>query len=84
MSNNTFYPNWKKAAIQLWRTFFAAFVVILGAQLEAGVDVANFETWVRSAIGAAILGGVRAVFKFIRETYFAGDYDNDIYKIPLG
>jgi len=84
MAENIFFPNWKKALIQVWRTFAAAFVVIMTTQLQAGVDVTNFEAWARSAIGAALLGGVRAVFKFIRDTYFPGDYDNDIYKIPLG
>lgn len=78
-----FYPNYKKALWQVWRAFFIAFVATLTAQAQSGVDLSDFDTWIKSVLAAAFVSGVRASMKYVREKWYAGMYDHWIYQIPV-
>lgn len=82
MTYNGIYPAWKKAAWEAWRVFGLAFLAVIYAQLEAGIDIANWQLWLRSVLVAAFAAGVKAAIKFIREKYGQGLYDKWIYKLP--
>lgn len=77
------YPELKKALWEAWRIFFASASVVILAQFEAGVNLKDWKNWVYSLGSAAIVAGLKATVKYVREKYFKGEYDHIIYKLPL-
>lgn len=76
------FPIWKKAFIEGWRVFFAAFIAVIAAQLQAGVNIMQWQVWLRSLIISAAVAGLKAVFKWSREKY-GTSYDQLIFKLPI-
>jgi len=82
MAKKVDYPVVKKALWEAWRVFLLAFGAIIYATFEAGVNLKNWKAWIPLLGAAAIVAGFKAVFKWVRAKFFAGKYDNLIYKIP--
>lgn len=76
------YPDWKKALWEGWRVFGLAAGAVILTQLEAGVDIQNWEAWLRAVAIAAGAAGVKALVKYLREKFGHRDYDSLIYKLP--
>jgi len=76
------YEAWKKGLWEAWRVFLPAFLAIIYAQFEAGVDLRKWEAWLPSLLAAAVVAGLKAVFKWARAKFFAGEYSRFIYKVP--
>lgn len=76
------YPDWKKALWEAWRVFGLAAGAVIVAQLEAGVDINNWQAWLRAVAVAAAAAGVKALFKYLREKFGRRDYDSLLYKLP--
>lgn len=76
------YPDWKKALWEAWRVFGLAAGAVIVAQLEAGVDVNNWQAWLKALAIAAVAAGIKALVKFLREKYGHRDYDKLLYKLP--
>lgn len=77
------YPAIKKALWEAWRVFIPAFLAVVYAQFEAGVDLKNTESWILPLISAALLAGIKATLKWARDTYGNQNYSSLIYKIPM-
>lgn len=77
------YPEWKKAVWEAYRVFLPAFLAIVYAQFEAGVDLKEWKAWTFSLLSAAVVAGVKAVVKWAREKYGKGDYAKAVYKLPF-
>lgn len=76
------YELWKKSLIEAWRAFLPAFLMVIFAQFEAGVDLKNWKAWVFSLLSSALAAGARAVIKYLREKY-AKNYQSILYKLPV-
>jgi len=83
MTNKINYPAIKKALWEAWRVFIPAFIAIIYAQFEAGVDLKEWKSWVPALLIASCVAGLKAVFKWARAKYFAEEYDTFIYKLPF-
>lgn len=81
MGETNEYPNWKKALKGGWRVFYPAFLAIVLAQLSAGVDMGEWQSWLPALIISAVSAGVGAVMKYLREEYGQQDYSKLIYKV---
>lgn len=73
----------KKALWEAWRVFIPAFLAVIYAQFEAGVDLKEIRSWGYALLVSALLAGGKAVVKWLREMYGRGDYGKAIYKLPL-
>lgn len=73
------YPIWKKVLWRFGRVFIAAFVTVLGGGLMTlqTLDVAVL----RAIITAAIIGGINALGKALREEYGEPTRDGEIDKL---
>lgn len=76
------YEAWKKGLWEAWRVFWPSFGAVIYVTFEAGVDLKDWRAWVPALCAASVVAGLKAVFKWARAKYFAGKYDNLIYKIP--
>lgn len=76
------YPAYKKALWEAYRTFIPAFLAVIFAQFEAGVDLKEWRAWVLPLLLSALAAGFRAVVKWVRTEKFPLDYSRAIYKIP--
>lgn len=76
------YATWKKALWEAWRAFVPAFLAVLYIQFQAGVELEKWQDWLPALLFGAFIAGVRAVFKWARERFGAGDYSKFIYKLP--
>lgn len=83
MSKKIEYSIVKKALIEAGRVFFLSFIAVVYAQFEAGVDLRDYKAWLLPLLTSAGVAGIKAVVKWLRESYFKGDYSNIIYKLPL-
>lgn len=77
------FAAWKKAVIEAVRVFFPAFLGVVALQFQMGVDLNQWQVWGRSLLISAVLAGIKAVAKWYRDTYGAGDYKALIYKLPI-
>ncbi len=75
------YPTWKKVAIEAGRVFVPAFLAVVYAQFEAGVDLKEWKSWAYSLFISALVAGVKAVGKYLRER--AKNYQSLAYKLPF-
>ena len=82
MAKKIDYAAWKKALWEAWRVFIPAFLAVIYAQLEAGVDVWGVKTWGFTLLFSAGLPGSKALVKWARETYGNKKYDSWLYRIP--
>ena len=78
----TFSP-FKKALIESWRVFLPAFIAIIVAQVQIGVDLKDWKAWLLPLILSASLAGFKAVGKYVRDTYGLGNYSSLVYKLPI-
>lgn len=81
---NQWYPNYRKAIIEAWRIFAPAFIAAVWLQVQlgsAGFD--DLGAYLKALVVAGILGGVKAVVKWVRETYGQGNYTHWSYKLPI-
>lgn len=81
---NPWYPNYKKSVIEAWRIFAPAFMATVWLQLQTGAgDFSDPITYGKAVLVAGFLGGVKALVKWIRETYGQGNYHHWSYKLPI-
>ena len=76
------YAKWKKVLWRFGRIFLAAFLTTLAltiGDLET-LDINNLWPVV---VYPAIVAGINALFKALREKIGDGDYSKLIYKLPL-
>lgn len=83
MAKKIEYSAIKKALWEAWRVFLPAFLAVIYAQFEAGVDLKELKSWGYALLSSAALAGGKAVVKWLREKYWRGDYGKAIYKLPL-
>ena len=83
MAKKIDFSPFKKALIESWRVFIPAFIAIITAQFQVGVDLKDWRAWLLPLVLSASLAGFKAVVKYLRETYGLGDYTKLIYKLPL-
>lgn len=83
MTKKIEYSVAKKALIEASRVFFLSFIAVIYAQFEAGVDLRDYKAWLLPLLTSAGVAGIKAVVKWLRETYFKGNYSSLIYKLPL-
>ena len=74
------YPVWKLLVWRYLRVFLSAFLVVLAVSLS---DVNNVDNLWELALYPAIIAGISALGKYLRETLGNGDYTKKIYKLPL-
>ncbi len=83
------YPEWKKDAWQLLRTFISAFlvggsIVLINAGTDAFMSWANFlHLLVYPFLLAGAVAGVNAVGKLLRSLFGAETKDSLIDKLPF-
>lgn len=86
---NDFYPEWKKDAWQLFRTFFSAFLVggsliLINTRTEAFQSWANFlNLLVYPFLIAGAVAAVNAVGKLVRSLFGAKDKTSLVDKLPF-
>ena len=74
---------WKKAVIEAWRVFVPAFLTVLYVQFQAGVKLDEWRSWLFPLAVSAVLAGVKAIWRWYRDTYGEGNYGSWMYKLPL-
>lgn len=75
------YETWKKMLWEAYRIFGLSFLAVVLAQFEAGVDLREWKSWGYSLLISALVAGIKAVGKYLREK--ASDYKAMIFKLPL-
>lgn len=83
MAKKINYPLIKKMAFEAFRAFFIAAGAVVVAQIQAGINVADWKNALITVGIAAVAAGVKAVGKWLRDTYGNGDYSNIVYKLPF-
>lgn len=76
------YEAWKKGLWEAYRTFIPAFLVVIFAQFEAGVNLQEWRAWLPPLVLSGGAAGTRAVVKWYREVYAPKQYDSLVYKLP--
>ena len=74
------YAKWKLVAWRFGRVFLSAFLVTLSVTVQ---DLQNWESLWPLVLYPAVIAGVSALFKALRETYGNEDFTKIIYKLPL-
>lgn len=77
------YPIWKKSFWEAFRIFFLAAGAVVVAQINVGVNYDKWQEWLVPLLLASAVAGLKALFKWAREHYARGDYQNLLYKLPL-
>lgn len=76
------YEVWKKMLWEAWRVFGLAFLAVIFAQFEAGVDLREWRSWAYSLVLSAGVAGLKAIGKYARAK-LASSYESFIYKLPF-
>lgn len=79
MPNNE-YAKWKKVAWRFGRVFIGAALVSLAANWGSVESVA--DVWPLFVL-PALIAGVNALFKAVREYLASGNYRSLLHKLPL-
>ena len=74
------YALWKKSLWTFGRVFLAAFLTTTALALK---DVQNLDSLWMLAVYPAIIAGISALAKYVRDRVGAGDYGNAIYRLPV-
>ena len=83
MAKKIMFSPLMKALIEIWRVFIPAFIAIVIAQFQVGVDLKDWKAWLLPLILSASLAGFKAVGKYIRDMYGLGNYSSLVYKLPI-
>ena len=75
------YPVWKKILFNAWRAFGVSFLAVVVSQMQMGIDLSSWRTWIANLLCSAIAGGLSGVAKWLREIN-AEDYESFIFKLP--
>ncbi len=70
------YPVWKKSLITGVRIFVGASLLSIATSISNGVALGDL-------LLPALIGGLTALGKFLREEVGKGDYNSFIYKLPM-
>lgn len=80
MAKKPDYAKWKLVAWRFGRVFLSAFLVSLSLTIK---DLQNLDSFWPIVLYPAIIAGISALFKALREAYGRGDFDSFIHKLPL-
>lgn len=83
MAKKIDYPAIKKAVWEAFRVFFVAAGAVIVAQVQAGINVTDWKNALIAVGIAAGVAGLKAVGKWLRDTYGRGNYSSLWYKLPF-
>lgn len=73
------YPVVKKVLWRYARVFVAGFV----GTISVDILLTGTPEMLTTMLKAAVVGGISALFKFVREEVGADDYENPVHRLPL-